>query len=409
MAPLLSDEPMMSRRTIKEGSIGTGIDINTRRFTTNNYVPIISETIEYGVRYSPRGEPTYERIWWNGYMPSPRARVVRNPARKLNAGFAIVEWLSTMTGRDELKLFTPFISEYGRYSTDGTKLDGCYGTRIRYADDFGDIVSQFEQCEDKLLEDMHTRQAVVAIYQREDLSGLGGKNTPCSLNLQFLARKGNLSLIANMRSNDVVLGFPYDIFNFTMIQEFMARRLGLAVSEYMHNVGSFHVYERDMPMVGRMMLAHEEGLDFGRNWAMPAMPRFEYDDLELILDTFLDLMERPRTLELVLPTLHFSSRHATQYGSYLLSVMLTWAYHKVDPYLQQDAFNWIPQDYTFDQLAVDRFNLDITKRQEHHLSILSRRRRGRTRRLTRGARLAASREIMSRREMIEIPEEDDEE
>lgn len=37
-----------------------------------------------------------------------------------------------------------------------------------------------------------------------------------------------------MRSNDAYLGFPHDVFFFTMIQELVARSLGIRVGDYHH-------------------------------------------------------------------------------------------------------------------------------------------------------------------------------
>jgi thymidylate synthase len=45
-----------------------------------------------------------------------------------------------------------------------------------------------------------------------------------------------------MRSNDVFLGLPHDVFCFTMIQELVARTLGLELGVYKHAVGSLHLY-----------------------------------------------------------------------------------------------------------------------------------------------------------------------
>jgi thymidylate synthase len=48
-----------------------------------------------------------------------------------------------------------------------------------------------------------------------------------------------------MRSNDVYKGFPHDIFCFTMLQEVLARSLGLEVGIYKHFVGNLHLYDED--------------------------------------------------------------------------------------------------------------------------------------------------------------------
>jgi thymidylate synthase len=45
-----------------------------------------------------------------------------------------------------------------------------------------------------------------------------------------------------MRSQDLWLGFPYDVFTATLIQELMAGWLGVELGEYHHTVDSLHLY-----------------------------------------------------------------------------------------------------------------------------------------------------------------------
>lgn len=49
----------------------------------------------------------------------------------------------------------------------------------------------------------------------------------------------------NMRSNDIFLGFPYDTFNFTMWQEYVACKLNVEIGTYTHIANSLHFYEKD--------------------------------------------------------------------------------------------------------------------------------------------------------------------
>ena len=48
-----------------------------------------------------------------------------------------------------------------------------------------------------------------------------------------------------MRSNDAFVGLPHDIFVFTMLQEIIARRVGIAMGSYTHFVTSMHLYLDD--------------------------------------------------------------------------------------------------------------------------------------------------------------------
>ncbi len=75
-------------------------------------------------------------------------------------------------------------------------------------------------------------------------------------------------MIAMMRSNDAYLGFPHDVFCFTMIQELIARSLGIRVGEYHHFATSLHLYEDHVAEVTRYL---GEGFQ-SPTFAMPKMP-----------------------------------------------------------------------------------------------------------------------------------------
>jgi thymidylate synthase len=94
------------------------------------------------------------------------------------------------------------------------------------------------------------------------------KEIPCTCTLQFMVRDQRLEMFTNMRSNDAFLGLPHDVFAFTMLQEIIARTLGLEVAEYKHAVGSLHLYERHRMKAQRLV---DEGWQTTR-LPMPQMP-----------------------------------------------------------------------------------------------------------------------------------------
>lgn len=91
---------------------------------------------------------------------------------------------------------------------------------------------------------------------------------PCTAALQFIRRRERLHMIAMMRSNDAYLGFPHDVFCFTMIQELIARSLGIRLGEYHHFATSLHLYETDVDKVASYL---GEGFQ-NPTFAMPKMP-----------------------------------------------------------------------------------------------------------------------------------------
>jgi thymidylate synthase len=69
-----------------------------------------------------------------------------------------------------------------------------------------------------------------------------------------------------MRSNDVILGLPYDIFLFTMLQEILATTLNIELGCYHHVCGSLHLYDKNIELAKRINANAE-----GRDLEMPKM------------------------------------------------------------------------------------------------------------------------------------------
>ena len=111
-----------------------------------------------------------------------------------------------------------------------------------------DNVNQFAKARELLHTNPASRRAVIQLFDHNDLVEQQS-DVPCTCNLQFMVRHGKLHLIVFMRSNDVYLGLPHDIFCFTMLQEIMARDLGLELGTYKHMVGSLHIYVDDKQKV----------------------------------------------------------------------------------------------------------------------------------------------------------------
>lgn len=196
---------------------------------------------------SPRGK-THEIVDGKVILRDVRDRLIQHPARKMNLGFAIAEFVSFMIAIDDIEFFKLFIKDYDKFSSDGKTLDGTYGVRMIVETAEG-LRSQLPALIEKLEKDPLTRQAVLSIYEGGDLYGYGGLNTPCTLTMQFLIRESALQCIVTMRSSDVYLGLTYDLFVFSMILETIARAIGIQPGAVFLNAGSLHMYEKHVGLV----------------------------------------------------------------------------------------------------------------------------------------------------------------
>src|ERR1017187_347107 len=194
-------------------------------------------------------------------LTNPRARLSRTET-KGRLFSCLGELLWYLAGTNDLNFIHHYLSHYAEESDDERTVYGAYGPRLfsmKGNDQIANVI--------KLLKKRKTsRRAVIQLFDAADIAE-HHKGIPCTCTLQFMVRNGRLIMFTNMRSNDVFLGLPYDIFAFTMLQEILARTLDVEVGAYKHAVGSLHLYEKNRK-------AAKQYLDEGwqETVSMPSMP-----------------------------------------------------------------------------------------------------------------------------------------
>jgi thymidylate synthase len=289
------------------------------------YVAAAQSILREGQRVSPRGMATTEIIGCHMLLRSPRRRVVDlPPVRVINPAFAIAEMVWILSGSDDPWIFT-YNRALEQFADDG-RLQGAYGPRMRR---WADQVDQLDSVRQLLLRDPDSRQAVISLFNpAHDFNG--HRDVPCTLGYQFFIRNGRLDMHTRMRSQDLWLGFPYDVFSFTVLHELMAGWVDVELGEYHHHVGSLHLYERDIAQAERLPV------DPVPSWEMPPSG-VQFDALTLHLAavragatpekaepwaTFADVMtsyrswargNRPRARELAAGTTGRLGRHLEEW------------------------------------------------------------------------------------------------
>lgn len=214
-----------------------------------------------GLAISPTKGPALEISGASLKLTAPRARLCRTEARAVLFS-CLGELLWYLSGSKDLAFIKHYIPSYGKYSDDQKTVFGAYGPRM-----FGKGAdAQVKRVISHLREKSDTRQAVIQIFDRSDIVE-AHKDVPCTCTLQFMLRENRLQLITTMRSNDAWLGLPHDIFCFTMIQELVARSLGVELGAYKHFVGSLHLYATDIEKAAKF-----QDIKVFRKVPMPPMP-----------------------------------------------------------------------------------------------------------------------------------------
>ena len=202
------------------------------------YIYYINQ-LQFAPEVRPRGKKVKECLGISFSIANPRNRITNNTLRQMSLSFAFGEFLWYLRGSDKLDIIEYYSKKYPSFSDNKVTVNGAYGARI-----FGGENSQWDQVKNILCKDPQSRQAVITIHQPRDLFS-SSLDIPCTCILQYFIRNGRLNGITYMRSNDIYLGMPYDIFSFTMLQEMLAVELDVDLGYYTHMVGSLHIYENN--------------------------------------------------------------------------------------------------------------------------------------------------------------------
>lgn len=224
------------------------------------------------------GEPEQSRNGTVLVMPCPVTSVYRSPQKRVlldknrnaNPFFHLYESLWMLAGRDDVASLNNFIRDFGdRFAEPNGAVHGAYGHRWRRAFGF----DQLNAIVKKLRNDRTSRQAVLTMWDPGpncvDLDG-DWKDRPCNTHIYFRIRDDGLRHYSSLsgvrqldhvydrrqvldmticcRSNDLIYGaYGANAVHFSMLMEYMAGRVGVAVGRMYQISNNFHIYHSTMP------------------------------------------------------------------------------------------------------------------------------------------------------------------
>lgn len=243
------------------------------QFHATNYAwrELISSVMDNGVAVKPRDQNTLELL--NAVSEVAMSHPLLNVrGRKLNYRMACAEAAWILSGSNRLSEIEPFVKKMREFSDDGLTLAGAYGPKF---------VDQASYVVDCLVNDPYSRQAVMTYWRERPRAT---KDVPCTLTLQFLWRRDLLHLIVNMRSSDAWLGWPYDVFSFSMAAAWVA----IALRQRWPSAASLGRYNLSTPALGKLWLNAGSQHLYERDWGKLDAdgpdywePAFDYQPLDV--------------------------------------------------------------------------------------------------------------------------------
>lgn len=210
---------------------------------SSGYYEIVKAVYNDGAQTSPRGLRTRELLDAVIFIEDPFDALPVAAGRELNISIAAVEALQLIGGFSQPDLNLRASRNFAQFTEPDGSFWGAYGNRI------GDQVRHVVR---KLHDDPDTRQAVITLWDPRLDNQPGHRDYPCTILHAYRIRNGRLDASVVMRSNDVILGLAYDVFQFTQLQIAIAYALDVNVGTYTHHAVSLHLYERDVDRVAAL-------------------------------------------------------------------------------------------------------------------------------------------------------------
>lgn len=186
---------------------------------------LVTDALSFGQEVRPRGLLSTELVAHQTVVDMNRC-VLSLMSRKLGYKFLAREAWWILSGRNDLASIVDASRHIANYSDDGVRFNGAYGPKV---------IDQMSYVIDCLVGDVHSRQSVMNIWRENPRKS---KDIPCTLSAQFVLRPAayglQLHCIDTMRSSDIWLGWPYDVFNFSMI----SASILIAVRNKLHEAGA---------------------------------------------------------------------------------------------------------------------------------------------------------------------------
>lgn len=185
---------------------------HAKHSATNQWMRMVNKLLSYGAKASPRGFDTVELLGYQSVvdMNSP---VVEFKERNLGKSFLPGEAWWILSGKSDVKSIAQYTKAIAKFSDNGVSFFGAYGPKI---------MEQLDYIVETLERDSESRQAVINIWRECPPKT---KDVPCTLSAQFIIRDRKIHCNLTMRSSDAWLGWPYDVFNFSMLSMYVAMKI----------------------------------------------------------------------------------------------------------------------------------------------------------------------------------------
>ena len=132
-----------------------------------------------------------------------------------------------------------------KYHTPEGKLSSTIIPRAEYT-------NQVQKLIDGIKNDPASRRHIISLWNIDDAWDMALQ--PCVWHNQFLIKEKKLNLIVGIRSNDIALGQPFNVFQYYVLQRMISQITGYEIGQLIFNINDNHIYERHIDVLKKQIL-----------------------------------------------------------------------------------------------------------------------------------------------------------
>lgn len=226
----------------------------------------------------------------------PTERVLLCPRRDANPFFHVFESLHMLSGRNDARWLDRFVRDFSsRFAEDDGHQHGAYGFRWRRHFDLegggaSNLPDQLDTVVRLLRENPADRRAVLTMWDPVADLGADKRDVCCNTHAYLRVRRPAPPLVPNImrslaeqdnpqpvldltvccRSNDAVWGaYGANAVHFSMLQEYLAGRIGVGIGRYYQVSANYHGYVDVLTKVGdpTPSTGYPGTAPIGRDWS----------------------------------------------------------------------------------------------------------------------------------------------
>lgn len=149
-------------------------------------------------------------------------------------------WIYIMQSNKIEDLHKMNVSVWDEWAKEDGTIGPAYGAIISKPT-FG-YKNQLEYVVETLKKDPNSRRVMINLWDIDNLPEMA--LTPCCYNLIFNVLDGRLHMQLNIRSSDVALGLPFNIFQFQVLHKLIAHECKVEPADMIVMISNLHYYDR---------------------------------------------------------------------------------------------------------------------------------------------------------------------